>query len=141
MRMFMRATGLVGSMYKTPRCVPRLNGNNVCRYTLPARRLNVFPDGVELVFVDEDKEYDNPSFVAWLILEDLTARGALTYAQGLGQMCDPPHYGVPAAGPSIFLPQRRAFVRATFDGKTYSATNCKKVSSNPDKYDCDVAVQ
>lgn len=38
----------------------------VCEYTLPAKRLNVLPDGVELVFLDDTKELANPVYPIWL---------------------------------------------------------------------------
>lgn len=43
-------------------------GSARCEYVLPAKRINVLPDGVELVFVDDTRELKNPAFPIWLHL-------------------------------------------------------------------------
>ena len=115
-------------VYKNFRCVPRKSKTdgttaNRCRYVMPARRLNVLPDGVELVFVDDDKEYTNPAFIPYLI--------ALNFDK-TAKLCDPPRAQTPG------LLDRRSFVNYVYDGKKYTATNCHKVFN---QMICDVVVQ
>ncbi len=79
-------------VYKNFRCVTRdakAAGEkvNACRYVVPARRLNPLPDGVEVVFVDDMKEYTNPSYIPWLILLNQTDPNTV---KAIDQLCDPP---------------------------------------------------
>ena len=90
---------------------------------MPARRLNVLPDGVELVFVDDDKEYTNPAFIPYIIALNLNQTDSL---------CDPPRAQVPG------LLDRRPFVSFRYDGKRYSAANCYTAFGQTH---CDVVVQ
>lgn len=57
----------------------------VCYYEAPAKRLNVYPDGVELVFLDQLKELDNPVYPIWLMLLELEAEGQ---TPTLSPLCD-----------------------------------------------------
>lgn len=104
-----------------------------------ADRLNVFPDGVELVFVDDDEEYNNPLFIAWLILGDSADKTLLS------KLCDPPHPGTQSGGaPSNFLLGHRAYANTSLDNKTFSAINCVPVPptpTHPKNYKCTVNVQ
>jgi hypothetical protein len=63
---------LGAQVYKHFRCVDRgagpLGSGPKCEYVLPAKRLNVFPNGVDLVFIDDRREFTNPAFPIWLIL-------------------------------------------------------------------------
>ena len=47
------------------------NGNktfvNICEYIVPAKRLNTYPDGIEAVFVDDDREVSNPAYPVYLL--------------------------------------------------------------------------
>jgi hypothetical protein len=115
-------------VYKNFRCVPRASKTdgtiaNRCRYVMPARRLNVLPDGVELVFVDDDKEYTNPAFIPYLI--------ALNYDK-TAKLCDAPRAQTPG------LLDRRSFVNFPYDGKKYTANNCHTAFGQSH---CDVVVQ
>lgn len=111
-----------GVTYDNFRCAP-LGSTNQCQFVLPAERINVFPDGVELVFVDGDKEYTNPSFVVWLVLGDDSAQ--VSGAPILQQMCDPPRALTASQNSATtFLPLRRAFQHATTDNKLFTATGC-----------------
>jgi hypothetical protein len=58
------------NVYKNFRCVNRGGGGPVCEYILRAKRLNVYPDGVELVFIDDRREFSNPTYPVWLIAWD-----------------------------------------------------------------------
>lgn len=106
-------------VYKNFRCVPRVPKLhpkappvNVCRYVLPARRINVLPDGVELVFVDDDKEYANPSFVGWLIALNLQLHdNPGSPINPLHELCDSPHHKTPG---TTF---RRLYSNAEWDSK------------------------
>ena len=120
-------------IYKNFKCVPRgSTGNSFCRYSIPARRINVFPDAVELVFVDDDKEYTNPSFIPYLILFNL---GQVTGGVGLNSLCDPPVAQVPGAL------GRRATAFTTYDNRTLTAIGCV-YNPQSDKYDnCTVVGQ
>jgi len=126
-----------GNFYDNFRCAPLVDGGpNQCQYVLRAQRLNVLPSGVEVVFVDGDKEYSNPSFVIWLVLGD-----DKTIVDGqpiLQQMCDPPRAAIQLAGDQFQL-GRRAFEDATADNKLFSATNCVPVGNG--NYNCQVVVQ
>jgi len=126
-----------GFFFKNVRCAPLVdNGPNQCQMVLPANRINVLPDGVELVFVDDDKEYTNPSFVAWLLLADASNPTLLS------RLCDPPQQGSRVAG-DLFRPARRAFAHVTTDNKTFTPTNCvpDPTPTNPNHQNCQVLVQ
>ena len=66
----------------------------ICYYELPAKRLNVHPDGVELVFLDQLKELDNPVYPIWLTLLELEAEGK---TPTLSPLCDDPLAQTPGA--------------------------------------------
>ncbi len=54
---------------------PDMNGIQQCQYVLPAKRLNVEPNGFELVFLDEAKELANPVYPIWLMALDQANNG------------------------------------------------------------------
>ena len=57
------------SYYKNLRCNNRASSlGSRCEYILRAKRVNVLPDGPELVFLDTNREVVNPVFPIWLIL-------------------------------------------------------------------------
>lgn len=129
------ATDATGSFYKNMRCAPGATAPhaNQCQMVLPANRINVFPDGVELVFVDDDKEYTNPSYVAWLIVADSSDKTLLP------KLCDAPQAGAQlGADPTNFALGSRQFAMATADNKLFAATACTQLSSNPNRYACTI---
>ncbi|CAN5624620.1 hypothetical protein BH09MYX1_BH09MYX1_63120 [soil metagenome] len=78
---------------KNFRCVRRAQNaaanEGTCEYVLKAKRLNILPDAVELVFIDDQKEYSNPTYLLWLHLLDLKFAGGAT-ATAIQKLCDPP---------------------------------------------------
>ncbi len=56
-----------------------------CYYEIPARRINDYPDGVELIFLDQLKELDNPVYPIWLMLLEFEAEGQTST---LSPLCD-----------------------------------------------------
>ncbi|CAN5312456.1 hypothetical protein BH09MYX1_BH09MYX1_68110 [soil metagenome] len=123
-------------IYRNFQCMPRgaSNGNGTCRYRMPARRVNAFPDGVELVFVDDDKEYTNAAFIPFLILFQKDPTPDLS----LSLLCDPPT----AQAPGTLT--RRAFTAKLEGNKFYRPVNCTtyvESGTGDKKYSCDVSVQ
>jgi hypothetical protein len=124
-----------GSFYENVRCAPSTVGSNTCQLVLPARRINPFPDGIELVFVDDDKEYNNPAFPVWLVLGDAADKTLLA------KLCDPPRQAsVDSSGAVSLAP--RPYAHATLDAKRFSAVNCATLTTTPTTtYDCQIQVQ
>jgi hypothetical protein len=52
-------------------------GEGRCEYVIRAKRLNVFPDTVELVFLDTDREVANPAYPIWLLIRNWISQGLL----------------------------------------------------------------
>ena len=123
--------------FENVRCAPSTAGPNTCQLVLPARRINPFPDGEELVFVDDDTEYDNPAFAVWLVLGDAADKTLL------GKLCDAPRQETVDASHLNAVPlDARSYVDAKFDDKTFSAVNCVQVTSSPtNTYQCTIQVQ
>jgi hypothetical protein len=76
------------NVYKNFRCVVR-SGSPVCEYILRAKRLNVYPDGIELVFIDDRREFSNPTYPLWLIAWD-AHDPTNPNDTGLFKLCDSP---------------------------------------------------
>ena len=54
-----------------------LPGEGRCEYVLRAKRLNAFPDEVELVFLDGNRELANPAYPIWLALQHARTQGLI----------------------------------------------------------------
>ena len=50
-------------------------GEGECEYVVRAKRLNVYPDAVELVWFD-DKELDNSTYALWVAAQDPGGSGS-----------------------------------------------------------------
>jgi hypothetical protein len=57
-------------IFDNVRCAPFGGGDGAgrCEYIVRAKRLNVYPDAVEVVFLDGDREIGNPTYPVWLSL-------------------------------------------------------------------------
>jgi hypothetical protein len=63
-----------------------------CEYVLRAKRINVNPDTVDLVWFDDDDDFDNPAYAAFVasFVKSETERDFEAYKQ----LCERPSYGV-----------------------------------------------
>ena len=85
----------VHAVNKNFRCVERVIKNKnklvpVCELILRAKRINVFPNGVSLVYVDDHRELGNPAYALWLQLWAQHQANAPKNQDPLTVLCDPP---------------------------------------------------
>ncbi len=93
----MNATDFAGS-YKNLRCAQFSNDVHAsCQYVMRAKRLNVYPDGVELVFIDDPHDFSNPSYPIWLILLANKLENPNSALDLYGALCGQPHAQTPGA--------------------------------------------
>jgi len=118
--------GRIGAnAYKNFRCVDRTGqpgrlAGPRCEYVLRAKRLNVLPDGVELVFIDDPREYQNPTYPLWLLAWHQHQPGNPMSA--LFGLCDPPVARLPLIFHRNFTDLQRDCVKFTCTGNVVTST-------------------
>ncbi len=82
------------TVLKNFRCVHRPDNpkdqdpnEGICEYVVRAKRVNVFPDGVELVLLDDLKDINQAAYPVWVHAMAAQLTGT---ADALSNVCDPP---------------------------------------------------
>ena len=118
----MNATNSAGIL-KNLRCA-QFPGDEAasCQYVMRAKRLNVYPDGIELVFIDDPHDFSNPSYPIWLILLANKLENPNAAIDLYGALCGQPHAQTPGTLGS------RSFNMDAVDFARYS---CNAATSAP----------
>lgn len=106
---------------KNFRCVHRAQNasptEGTCEYVIRAKRLNVLPDAAELVFIDDQKEYSNPTYPLWLHLLHFKFGGGAT-ANAIEKLCDRPTQQTPGAT------SLRLFTNLIRGNRSFTCSSC-----------------
>jgi DNA-directed RNA polymerase specialized sigma24 family protein len=105
-----------------------------CQYMMPAKRLNVFPDGVELIFLAELKELENPAYPMWLLLLELQKQHPPVMPPPVAALCDDPIAQTPNTLVELGTPARSFAALPLFDATKYTCSDCScaSITSLPD---------